>query len=243
MIKIENLVKKYGSFTAVKGLNLEIKKGEIFGFLGPNGAGKTSTIKMMTGLTEITSGSACIDGICLSDNPVEYKHKFSLIPDNPYMFEKLRGIEFIEFIANLYKVDKEHYKKQYDRYVEVFGVGDFVNDFIESYSHGMSQKLLIVAAMIHSPKVLILDEPMVGLDPKSMRVLKNELKAAAKEGMTVFMSTHSMETAEETCDTVGIIDKGELLITGTVQQIKTANRTERLEDLFFMITDKNNIKS
>ncbi|HNZ28922.1 MAG TPA: ABC transporter ATP-binding protein [Candidatus Goldiibacteriota bacterium] len=243
MIKIEKLVKKYGDFTAVKGLDLQVKQGEIFGFLGPNGAGKTSTIKMMTGLTEITSGSACIDGVCLSKDPVGYKRKFSLIPDNPYMFEKLRGIEFVEFVANLYGVDKEHYKKQYDRYVEVFGVADFINDFIESYSHGMSQKLLIVAAMIHSPKVLILDEPMVGLDPKSMRILKNELKSAAKEGMTVFMSTHSMETAEETCDTVGIIDKGELLISGTVQDIKNANRTERLEDLFFMLTDKNNIKS
>lgn len=243
MIKTEKLVKKYGGFTAVKGLDLEVRQGEIFGFLGPNGAGKTSTIKMMTGLTEITSGSVCIDGVCLSKDPVEYKRRFSLIPDNPYMFEKLRGIEFVEFVANLYGVDKEHYKKQYDRYVEVFGVADFINDFIESYSHGMSQKLLIVAAMIHSPKVLILDEPMVGLDPKSMRILKNELKAAAKEGMTVFMSTHSMETAEETCDTVGIIDKGELLISGTVQDIKNANRTERLEDLFFMLTDKNNIKS
>jgi len=243
MIKIEKLVKKYGDFTAVKGLDLQVKQGEIFGFLGPNGAGKTSTIKMMIGLTEITSGSACIDGVCLSKDPVGYKRKFSLIPDNPYMFEKLRGIEFVEFVANLYGVDKERYKKQYDRYVEVFGVADFINDFIESYSHGMSQKLLIVAAMIHSPKVLILDEPMVGLDPKSMRILKNELKSAAKEGMTVFMSTHSMETAEETCDTVGIIDKGELLISGTVQDIKNANRTERLEDLFFMLTDKNNIKS
>ncbi len=240
MIKINNLVKRYGSFTAVKGINMEIEKGVIFGFLGPNGAGKTSTIKMMTGLTSITSGTVCIDGVCISDKPVEYKKKIALIPDNPYMFEKLRGIEYIEFIGNLYNVEKEKYHERLNKYMKAFGVDSFVNDFIESYSHGMRQKLLIVAAMVHSPQVLILDEPMVGLDPKSMKILKNELRAAAKEGMAVFMSTHSMETAEETCDKVGIIDHGEIVAMGSIDDIKKTNKTERLEDLFFKLTEPDN---
>jgi len=243
MIKIEKLVKRYGEFTAVKGITMEIEKGCIFGFLGPNGAGKTSTIKMMTGLTSITSGSVCIGGTCITSDPVTYKKKIALIPDNPYMFEKLRGIEYVEFIGNLYNVEKTAYHERLNKYMKAFGVDVFINDFIESYSHGMRQKLLIVAAMVHSPDVLILDEPMVGLDPKSMKVLKDELKAAAKEGMTVFMSTHSMETAEETCDKVGIIDHGELVALGSIAEINSVNKTERLEDLFFKLTEPENRKS
>jgi ABC-2 type transport system ATP-binding protein len=243
MITIKNFVKKYGGFTAVKDLNLTIGKGEIFGFLGPNGAGKTSTIKAMTGLVSITSGKICMDGLCIDDDPVEYKRKFALIPDNPYMFEKLRGIEYIEFIANLYRVKKDSYMGILNKYMDTFDIRGFVNDFIESYSHGMSQKLLIVAALIHSPQVLILDEPMVGLDPKSMKILKDVLKDLSREGMTIFMSTHSMETAEEVCSTVGIIDKGELLVTGTLENIKKEGSSERLEDLFFKLTDKDSALS
>jgi ABC-2 type transport system ATP-binding protein len=237
MIKLTSLTKKYGDFTAVKDLNLTVGKGEVFGFLGPNGAGKTTTIKMMCGLTSITSGSAEIDGISIKSDPVGYKKQLALIPDKPYIFEKLRGIEYVEFAASLYGVENAKFKKLLDKYSSVFGVDEYINDFIESYSHGMSQKLLIVASLIHSPKVFILDEPMVGLDPKSMRILRDEFKKLAKEGMTVFMSTHSLDTAEEVCDTVGIIDHAELLQTGRLGAIKKKNKSRRLEDLFFKLTE------
>ncbi len=237
MIKLTDLKKDYGDFTAVKNLNLEIKKGDVFGFLGPNGAGKTSTIKMMCGLTSITSGDAQIDGISILKDPVGYKRQFALIPDKPYMFEKLRGIEYMEFIANLYDVKKERYKELLNKYAPIFGVDEYVNDFIESYSHGMSQKLLIVASLIHTPKVFILDEPMVGLDPKSMKTLRHEFKKLGKEGMTVFMSTHSLDTAEEVCSTVGIIDRGVLLESGNIKQIKKKRKSRKLEDIFFKLTE------
>jgi ABC-2 type transport system ATP-binding protein len=237
MISLVNLTKNYGTFTAVKNLNLEIKKGEVFAFLGPNGAGKTTTIKMMCGLTSITSGDAVMDGISVKRDPVEYKKQFALIPDKPYIFEKLRGIEYIEFTASLYGVEKDKFKKLLDKYLHVFGVNEYVNDFIESYSHGMSQKLLITAALIRSPKVFILDEPMVGLDPKSMKTLKAEFKKMAREGMTVFMSTHSLDTAEDVCASAGIIDRGRLLLSGKISEIKKKNKTRKLEDLFFKLTE------
>jgi ABC-2 type transport system ATP-binding protein len=237
MIKLTNLKKNYGTFTAVKEINLEIGKGEVFGFLGPNGAGKTSTIKMMCGLTSITSGDAEIDGISIKKDPVAYKKQFALIPDKPYIFEKLRGIEYVEFIGNLYGVEKESFNRILAKYAPRFGVDEYINDFIESYSHGMSQKLLIVASLIHSPKVFILDEPMVGLDPRSMKVLRDEFKKLSKEGMTVFMSTHSLDTAEEVCTTVGIIDHGNILESGNLKVIKKKRKNKKLEDLFFELTE------
>jgi ABC-2 type transport system ATP-binding protein len=237
MIKLINLTKKYGEFTAVRGLNLEIGKGEVFGFLGPNGAGKTTTIKMMCGLTSITSGDAEIDGVSIKSDPMGYKKQFALIPDKPYTFEKLRGIEYVEFVANLYGVERGRFEELLKRYSAIFGVDEYINDFIESYSHGMSQKLLIVASLIHSPKVFVLDEPMVGLDPKSMRVLRDEFSKLAESGMTVFMSTHSLDVAEEVCTSVGIIDHGELILTGTMAAIKKKNKSRRLEDIFFKLTE------
>jgi len=238
MIQIENLTKKYGKFTAVNKLNMKIDRGEIFGFLGPNGAGKTTTIKMMTGLITINEGDVMLDGLSIVKNPVEYKKKIALIPDKPYMFEKLRGIEFVKFIGNLYEVGREDFRKRLDMYAETFGVNTYINDFIQSFSHGMSQKLLIVASLIHMPEFFILDEPMVGLDPKSMKILKEEFRKLAKEGMTIFMSTHSLDTAEEVCTKVGIIDKGILLEQGTVGEIELRNKEKRLEEVFFKLTDK-----
>jgi ABC-2 type transport system ATP-binding protein len=236
MIEITGLQKNYGDFTAVSNLNLKVNKGEIFGFLGPNGAGKTTTIKMMSGLIAITKGTICIGGKCISDDPIEYKKKFALIPDNPYMFDKLRGIEYVEFVGNLYNIPKITFEKNLKKYMKVFGTEDFINDFIESYSHGMRQKLLLTASLIHEPQVLILDEPMVGLDPKAQKTLIEELKKVAKKGMTVFMSTHSIQIAEEVCSTVGIIDKGVLVDTGKLAVIKKRNKSRKLEDLFFKLT-------
>ncbi len=239
MIKLVNLTKRYGNLLAVDNLNLEIKKGEIFGFLGPNGAGKTTTIKMICGLISITKGEVFIDNINLKQNPVEYKKKFAYIPDKPFVFEKLRGIEYLEFIANLYNVDKNKFKELFDRYVQLFEMKNYLNDFIESYSHGMSQKLLITASLIHSPDIFILDEPMVGLDPKSIRLLKEEFKRLAEKGTTIFMSTHSIDIAEDVCTTVGIIDKGHLIETGNLKEIKEKNKSEKLEEIFFKLTEEN----
>jgi len=241
MIKIKNLTKKYGKFTAVNNLNLTIKKGEVFGFLGPNGAGKTTTIKMMCGLINISKGDITVGKHSIRTNPMEYKKNIALIPDKPYMFEKLRGIEYLEFTANLFKVNPVAYKRILDKYSEMFDMKTFLNDFIESYSHGMSQKLLIVASLIHSPDVFILDEPMVGLDPKSQKLLKNEFVKLSKKGITIFMSTHSIDTAEEVCTTVGIIDKGCLLEMGRLSTIKKRNKSKKLEDLFFKLTEKKSV--
>ncbi|MFP4467186.1 MAG: ABC transporter ATP-binding protein [Candidatus Goldiibacteriota bacterium] len=239
MIEISGLAKNYGGFKAVDNLDLKAGKGEIFGFLGPNGAGKTTTIKMMTGLIRPDAGKVCIDGICLDKDPIEYKKKFALIPDNPYMFEKLRGIEYIEFIANIYGVSKTDFEERLREYSEVFKTKNFLNDFIESYSHGMRQKLLLTASMIHKPCVLILDEPMVGLDPRSKKILVSELKKVAGEGMTVFMSTHSIETAEEVCTHAGIIDKGRLVSRGEMKDIKSTAASGKLEEVFFKLTEEN----
>ncbi|MEI7641075.1 MAG: ABC transporter ATP-binding protein [bacterium] len=239
MIETIGLTKKYGDFTAVNNLNLQIKKGEIFGFLGPNGAGKTTTIKMLCGLAAITTGEALLDGISIKTNPVSYKKKLALIPDKPYLFEKLRGIEYVEFLANLYNVSKNDFKTRLTKYSEMFEAASYINDFIESYSHGMSQKMLIVASLVHAPDVFILDEPMVGLDPKSMKTLRAAIKKLSKEeGLTVFMSTHSLETAEEVCDTVGIIDHGRLVEVGKLKDIKEKNMNKKLEEIFFKLTEE-----
>ncbi len=239
MIKLVNLTKKYGNLLAVNNLNLEIKKGEIFGFLGPNGAGKTTTIKMICGLVSITKGEVYIDGINLEKKPIEYKKKFAYIPDKPFIFEKLRGIEYLEFIANLYDVNKNKFKELFDKYVKLFEMENYLNDFIESYSHGMSQKLLIIDSLIHSPDVFILDEPMVGLDPRSIRLLKEEFKRLAENGTTIFMSTHSIDIAEDVCTTVGIIDKGQIIEIGSLKEIKEKNKSEKLEEIFFKLTEEN----
>ncbi|HPD18212.1 MAG: ABC transporter ATP-binding protein [Candidatus Goldbacteria bacterium] len=238
MIEIKNITKKYGNFTAVDNLNLNVKKGKIFGFLGPNGAGKTTTIKMMTGLTTITYGDITINGLSIKKDVISYKKQFALIPDKPYIFEKLRGIEYLKFVANLYDVKEETFKRLSKKYIDMFDAGSYMNDFIESYSHGMSQKLLIIASLIHEPAVLILDEPMIGLDPKSMKVLKEVFKDLAEKGMTVFMSTHSLELAEDVCTSIGIIDKGKLLTCGAVNVVKKKNKSKKIEEVFFRLTEE-----
>ncbi len=237
MLELKKLTKKYGSFTAVNNLDLTVKKGEIFGFLGPNGAGKTTTINMMCGLITITGGDALLGGVSVKNKPIDFKRKTALIPDKPYMFEKLKGIEYIEFNANLYGVEKRAFKERYEKYSQIFGVNEYANDFIESYSHGMSQKLLITSSLIHMPQLFVLDEPMVGLDPKSQKVLKAEMKKLAKAGMTIFMSTHSLSDAEELCTNAGIIYEGKLVETGTISAIKRRNGKKRLEEIFFSLTE------
>lgn len=238
MLEIKSVIKKYGDFIAVNKLSLKIEKGEIFGFLGPNGAGKTTTIKMMTGLTTITSGDVIINGLSIRKEPILYKKQFALIPDKPYIFEKLKGVEYLKFVANLYGVEKDTFKQLAKKYTDLFEAEDYINDYVESYSHGMAQKLLIIASLIHTPKIFILDEPMVGLDPKSMKVLKEEFKRLAKDGVTVFMSTHSLELVEDVCTSIGIIDKGRLLICGSINAIKNKNKSKKIEEIFFRLTEE-----
>jgi len=240
MIEAIELTKKYGNLLAVNNLNLNIGN-ELFGFLGANGAGKTTTIKMMTGLIKPTKGTVKICGFDLQKEPVKAKSKFGLIPDNPYLYEKLTCIEFLNFMGNLYRVDGNSLKKRINNLIELFDIKGRASDLIETYSHGMKQKVALAGALIHNPEVLFLDEPTAGLDPKSTRILKDILKGLVKEGVTVFMSTHILEIAEAMCDRVGIINKGELVACGTMNELKAKSKKEEknLEDIFLELTGGN----
>ena len=240
MIEIKNVTKSYEKkIKTIDNLNLTINDGEIFGFLGPNGAGKTTTIKMMTGILEITNGDIFIDGISMINNPIEAKTKIGLVPDDPNIFLKLKGIEYLNFIADLYEISSEERINKIEEISKRFELYEFLGNKIESYSHGMRQKLIIIGTLIHSPQNWILDEPMVGLDPKSSYELKNVMKEYAKEGKCVFFSTHILDVAEKLCDKIGIIDNGKLIFVGTYEDIKKElNENKSLEELFMEIIKK-----
>jgi len=237
VIEAINLTKKYNELIAVDNVNLQVHK-ELFVFLGPNGAGKTTTIKMMTGLLKPTSGTVKIEGYDLLEHPIEAKRLFGLVPDIPVLYEKLSLKEFLEFIGNLYEVDRENFRRRFNQLIDLFDLNDRVNDLIQNFSHGMKQKCILAAALIHDPKVLFLDEPTVGLDPKSARNLKDLLKGMVQKGVTVFMSTHILEIAEAMCDRVGIINKGKLIAYGTMQELRLQSRKkdESLEEIFLDLT-------
>ena len=238
MIKIENLSKKFGKFVALRNLNLEIKRGELFGFLGPNGAGKTTTIRILTGLSRPTGGRVVINGHDIVREPLKAKQIIGYVSDHPYLYEKLTSREFLFFIAGLYGVDEETAQKGMDEYLEAFELTPWKDALIEDLSHGMCKKLVITAALLHNPQAIIIDEPMVGLDPKSARLLKERFKEMVKRGKTIFMSTHSLEVAQEMCTRLGIIDKGELISAGTIQELKRLSgaKKERLEEIFLRLT-------
>lgn len=238
MIKIENLTKKFGKLYALKNLNLEIKKGELFGFLGPNGAGKTTTIRILVGLSQPTEGRALINGHDIVQEPLKAKQIIGYISDHPYLYEKLTPKEFLFFIAGLYGVDEETAGRDMDEYLDTFELTHWRDTLIENLSHGMRKKLVITAALLHNPQVIIIDEPLVGLDPKSARLLKERFKEMVKRGKTIFMSTHSLEVAQEMCTRLGIIDKGEVIATGTIQELKRLSgaKKERLEEIFLRLT-------
>lgn len=237
MIEAINLSKKYNGLLAVDDLNLQVHK-ELFVFLGPNGAGKTTTIKMMTGLLRPTSGTIRIEGYDLLEQPMEAKKLFGLVPDTPVLYDKLSLREFLQFIANLYEVDKETFKRRFTNLIDLFDLDGRVDDLIQDFSHGMKQKSILAAALIHDPKVLFLDEPTVGLDPKSARNLKDLLRGLIEKGTTVFMSTHILEIAEVMCDRVGIIDKGRLIACGTMEELrlKSKQQDKSLEEIFLELT-------
>lgn len=235
IIQIRNLTKVFGSTTAVDRLSLDVKEGEFFCFLGPNGAGKTTTIKILAGLLRPTSGTAIIDGSDIITDPVGAKRAIGYIPDHPYLYEKLSGREFMRFIAGMYHLDGVATGRRIDELLELFGIGEYADQLTEDYSHGMRQKLIFSATFLHAPRVVIVDEPWVGLDPKSIRFIKDFLKSKTREGLSIFMSTHTLSIAEEIADRVGIIHKGKLIALGTVEEIRASN-VRNLEDVFLELT-------
>lgn len=240
MIEIRNVSKSYiKNEKIIDNLNLEIKDGEIFGFLGPNGAGKTTTIKMITGILKMDEGDIFIDGQSITQNPVTAKSNFGFVPDSPDMYLKLKGIEYLNFIADIYKIDSKIRKDKIEKLSKEFEIYDNLNELIQNYSHGMRQKLLIIGVLLHEPKNWILDEPLTGLDPKSAYDLKEKMKAHSKKGNTVFFSTHVLEVAEKLCDRIGIINKGKLLFVGTYEEMKKQfNDSNSLEDIFLKVTEE-----
>ena len=238
MIELKGITKKYGEFCAVDNLDLSVRKGEIYGFLGPNGAGKTTTIKIITGVLQPTAGTVIIGGLDMQKQPEAAKRKIGFIPDRPYLYEKLTGMEFLKFTADLYSVPDEIYRKKAQKNLEMFSLADWADELIESYSHGMKQRLIMSAALLHDPEVIIVDEPMVGLDPAAIIMVKNLFRKLAARGVTIFMSTHTLKVAEDTCDRIGVINKGRLIAIGTTEELKReANVTEAdLEQVFLNLT-------
>lgn len=240
MIEIANLSKSYnkGTVKAVDDLNLTVSNGEIFGFLGPNGAGKTTTIKMMVGLLKPDSGTVTINGNSITENPLAVKRTISYVPDSPEVYEKLTGIEYLNFMGDVYSVPAGPRRERLTYLLDLFSLSDAVGDLIQSYSHGMRQKIILIGAMLHEPDLFILDEPMVGLDPRSSNNLKNYMREHCNAGKTVFFSTHVLEVAEKLCDRIGIINKGRLIACGNMEELKTmaANR-ENLENIFLELTE------
>jgi len=240
MIELSGLTKKYADLVAVDNLNLMVPQGEIFGFIGPNGAGKTTTINMMGGILTPTSGSVTICGIHMKDYPEKAKSKIGFIPDRPYLYEKLTGMEFLKFTSDLYGVDQDDFMAVSKAMLEMFSLGDWSNELIESYSHGMKQRLVMAAALLHDPEVIIVDEPMVGLDPVAIKMVKDLFKRLAGNGATIFMSTHTLEVAEDICDRIGIIHKGSLIATGTAEDLKQGVNAgdADLEQVFIHLTEE-----
>ena len=219
MLKINNFTKKYGNFVAVNNLNLEVKSGEIYGFLGPNGAGKSTTIKAIVGVNKISQGEIYIDGKSVIDSPIECKQVTAYVPDNPDVYENLTGIQYINFIADIFGVEKSVREERINHYATEFEILKNLGDVISSYSHGMRQKLVLISALVHAPKFLVLDEPFVGLDPMSAHKLKTIMREICDNGGAIFFSTHVLEVAEKLCDRIGVIKNGKLVAEGTVEEL------------------------
>ena len=238
MIELTNVNKSFGDKKAVNNLSLDVKSGEFFAFLGPNGAGKTTTIKMMTGLLKPDSGTVKLCGIDISKDPERAKMKTGYIPDSPYIYEKLTAREYLQFTGGLYRMPHEKIDKKTEWLFDLFGMNGWADSRCEEYSHGMRQKVIFCAALLHEPEVLIVDEPMVGLDPQSARLVKDLLKTISSRGTTVFVSTHTLSVAEELSDRIGIVNNGELTAVGTLDELRSKAETqgENLEKLFLKLT-------
>jgi ABC-2 type transport system ATP-binding protein len=241
MIELKALTKRYGAFTAVDAIDLTVPKGELFGFLGPNGAGKTTTLRMIAGILQPTAGTVRIAGIDLAADPIAAKAKLGFIPDRPFIYEKLTGAEFLRFVAGLYDQSGEAVERRMTELLALFDLLDWKDELVESYSHGMRQKLIISSAFLHRPEVIVVDEPMVGLDPKAAKVLKDLFREYTRRGHTIMMSTHTLEVAQSLCDRVGIIQNGRIRAYGTMAELRAhaAAGEAGLEDSFLRLTGDN----
>ncbi len=238
MIRMEGLTKTYGKLVAVDRVDLEVPKGELFGFLGPNGAGKTTTLRMIAGIIRPTEGRIWLGGDDVMANPIAAKARLGFIPDRPFVYDKLTGGEFLRFVAGLYGQDGEGVERRIDELLEVFELTMWKDELVESYSHGMRQKLIISSALIHRPECIVVDEPMVGLDPRAARLLKVMFRQFVDRGGTILMSTHTLEVAEAMCDRIAIIQRGKIVANGTMPELRkqTASGHGSLEDLFLRLT-------
>ncbi len=235
MIEIKNVTKKYGKKIAVDNVSFTVEDGEIFAFIGHNGAGKTTLIKAIVGIHDFDEGEILIDGKSIKDEPVACKKLMAFVPDNPETYEQMKAIDYIDFICDMYEVDEETRKKNIKKYSKLFGMEDKLNDTIDSYSHGMKQKIVLISALAHDPKILIMDEPFVGLDPKAVFEIKEVLNEMVKEGKIIFYSTHILDVAEKLCSKVAIIKNGKLVKSGSMKQIKG---DKSLENVFMELEDK-----
>lgn len=241
MIELQELTKDYGTTLAVNKLSLNVAEGEIYGFIGPNGAGKTTTIRMMGGIIAPTAGKIIIGGYDLAKNPVEAKKMIGFVPDRPFLYEKLTGMEFMRFSADLYDVDRDIFPQKAKELLQQFALWNWSDELIESYSHGMKQRLIIATALLHTPKILVIDEPMVGLDPEAVYMVKDILKGLAASKTTIFVSTHTLSIAEDLCHRIGLIHKGTLLAQGSLDELKLVAKLgeARLEEVFLTIIKEN----
>jgi ABC-2 type transport system ATP-binding protein len=240
MIKIEHLSKRFGNFYAVRDLCLHVRHGEVFGFLGPNGAGKTTTMKMMMGLVKPTSGNVWIGGVDVSKKPILAKQLIGYIPDRPFIYEKLSGKEFMLFIGGIYGMSNQEKHKRADELLDLFGLEQWANELVESYSHGMKQRLTMAAALLHHPQLVIVDEPMVGLDPRGAEMVKSIFRRVGSSNQnSVFLSTHTLDVAEQLCDRIAILHKGQIVALGTLEELQKQvgdNGSGRLQEIFLRLT-------
>ena len=238
MIELRSLTKRYGSFTAVNNVDLDVPRGELFGFLGPNGAGKTTTLRMIAGILRPTSGTVRIAGIDLASQSTAAKQKLGFIPDRPFIYEKLTGVEFLRFVAGLYGQSGPGVEKRGAELLALFDLEEWKDELVESYSHGMRQKLIISSAFVHKPEVIVVDEPMVGLDPKAAKTLKDLFREYTRRGNTIMMSTHTLEVAQSMCDRIAIIQRGVIRACGTMDDLRASAESgvTGLEDIFLRLT-------
>lgn len=237
MIRLEGLTKRYGDFTAVDGIDLHAPKGELFGLLGPNGAGKTSSLRMISGILRPDGGRVLIDGFDIVEDPYRAKARLGYIPDRPFVYEKLTGRELLRFAAALYGQEGDEIEARIEELLDLWDLERWADELVETYSHGMRQKLIISSALVHRPRALVIDEPMVGLDPKAAKLLKDLLRAFADSGGTALISTHTLEFAEALCDRMAVISGGQIVAQGTMEELRSeASDESGLEEIFLKLT-------
>ncbi len=237
MIELDGLTKHYGKFQALDGVDLRVEDGEVFGFLGPNGAGKTTTIKIIAGLIKPSTGEVRLDGVSVQRQPIAAKQRLGIIPDRPFLYEKLTGLEYLRFLCGLYGIDLVEGEVTARKLLELFLLGDWGDELVEGYSHGMKQRLVMAGAFVHRPDVLVIDEPMVGLDPQGTRLVKRIFRSYAARGHSIFLSTHSLPVAQEVCDRIGILSRGKLIAVGSLDELRTRSRNQGdLESVFMTLT-------